>query len=115
MVVAATGVFGRWIDNRPMNTKMLLVIGVLAITTGVVGVVALSRMSALDERSTTMYDESVVPLIHAENLGLTMRKTRTDVLNHAVSQSGQNLSRYEKIISDDDALFEAQAAEYERE
>jgi methyl-accepting chemotaxis protein len=52
--------FGQWIANRPMNTKILLIIAVLAITAIGVGILSLSRMSALNGKAADLYQRSEI-------------------------------------------------------
>jgi methyl-accepting chemotaxis protein len=107
--------FGQWIANRPMNTKILLIIAVLGITAIGVGILSLSRMSALNRSTTYLYAGGVVPMQHIESIALSMRKARSDVLNHAVSQSDANMNKYEQALKADDAELETLFAEYEKD
>jgi len=115
MTAKAPGVLGRWISHRPMGTKILLIIAVLALTAVGVGVVSLSRMSALSARADALYTGSVLPLQHVKEIEVTTQLTYKDMLNYVVSDSAANLAKYEKALADDDAMFASQIAGYRPE
>jgi methyl-accepting chemotaxis protein len=107
-----TGGLGRWIANRPMNTKILLIIAVLAATAAGSGALSLSRMASLSAQATDLYQGSVLPLQHAERLGTTMRQTSNDLLNHVVSQEADDKVEYAEALAADDVRFDAQLGSY---
>ncbi|WP_412740261.1 methyl-accepting chemotaxis protein [Krasilnikovia sp. MM14-A1259] len=106
------GVLRRWVDNRAMNTKILLVVAILAATSIGVGMVSLARLAEINDRAHTLYEGSVLPVEHVEALAQTMTQTRLDVLNQAVSTTSANVTRYEQIIKNDDAAFASRLAVY---
>ncbi len=107
--------FGQWIADRPMNTKILLIIAVLAITASGVGILSLSRMSTLNGKATDLYDSGVLPMEHVQELATTMRQTRADTLDMVVSQSVANMDKYEQAARNDDAIFDKKITVYEKE
>ncbi|GII22955.1 methyl-accepting chemotaxis protein [Planosporangium mesophilum] len=109
------GGFNRWLANRRMLTKIMLVIMFLALSADAVCLYAVSKMSALDDAARNLYVSGTLRLQNLEELSLTMRQTRTDVLNYSVSQSAANVARYEQAIKDHDARFSAQLAAYQKE
>jgi methyl-accepting chemotaxis protein len=111
----APGMLGRWISHRPMSTKILLIIAVLALTAAGVGLLSLSRMSALSARADALYTGSVLPLQHVKEVEVTTQLTAKDMLNYVVSDSAADRATYQKALSDDDALFASQIAEYQPE
>jgi methyl-accepting chemotaxis protein len=115
MTGRAPGVLGRWISHRSMNTKILLIIAVLALTTVGVGVLSLGCMSALSGRADMLYTGSVLPLQHVKEIEVTLQLTYKDMLSYVVSNNATNLATYKKALADDDALFASQIAEYQPE
>jgi methyl-accepting chemotaxis protein len=110
-----TGGFGRWVDNRRMNTKILSVIALLAITATVQGVLSLHQLSALNDKAQYLYQQGVLPQQHVDALALTMRRTTADASDQALSTTDANMTRFEKAIAADDAAFDAQARAYRAE
>jgi methyl-accepting chemotaxis protein len=98
-----------------MNTKILLIIGILAVTAIGVGALSLTRMSTLSSRATLLYSSGVLPLQHIESIRMTMQQTSSDTLNHALSQEETDKPPYEQAIKDDDARFDVQLARYRAE
>ncbi|NJC82409.1 methyl-accepting chemotaxis protein [Planosporangium mesophilum] len=98
-----------------MNTKILIVIGLLAVTAGGVGTLSLTKMSALNSTATSLYVGGLLPLQHIEEVVIDMRDTRMDVLNQALSTTDANMTKYEQAVKDDDARFAARLAMYEKE
>jgi methyl-accepting chemotaxis protein len=98
-----------------MNTKILLIIGILAATAIGIGSLSLTRMSTLSSHATLLYSSGVLPLQHIESIRTTMQQTSSDVLNHALSQENADKPPYELAIKDDDARFDAQLQQYRAE
>jgi methyl-accepting chemotaxis protein len=104
-----------WLGNRPMNTKILLIIAVLGVAAVGVGTLSLARMATLNSKASSLYRNSVLPLEQIEGLSKIMRQTRSDVLNVVISQSPANMDKFEQACRNDDAQFNAQLADYEKE
>jgi methyl-accepting chemotaxis protein len=106
---------GRWIADRSMNTKIMLIIAALAVTAVAVGALSLVRLSQVDRAAQHLYTNGTVPLQHIEEIANGMRQTRSDVLNHAVSQTDVNMAKFEQAMKVDDAKVVALLTEYRRE
>ena len=115
MTVQAPWVLGRWISHRPMNTKILLIIAVLALTAVGVGVLSLNSMSALSGRADALYSGSVLPLQHVKEIEVTTQLTYKDMLNYMASDTAVDLAKAKKALADDDALFAQGIAQYQPE
>jgi methyl-accepting chemotaxis protein len=111
----AGNMMSRWINDRPMNTKIMLIIGLMATAVVAVGISSLVRMSALNAEAKALYDSSVLPIQHLGTLGTAMRQTRADVLNYVISQSPQNVAKFDAAIKADEAKVDEAFAEYEKE
>ncbi len=98
-----------------MKIKILSVIAILASMAMVQGVVALGGMRLMNYASASLYEESVVPLQHVEQLGLIMWQTRTHTLDHALTTNDQKMTDFEKAIKADDAAFAGAASAYRAE
>jgi len=98
-----------------MNTKIMLIIAALAVTSVAVGALSLVRLAELNDAARGLYTNGTIPLQHVEEIGLGMRQTRGDVLNHAVSQSDANLAKFEQAVKDDDVKVAALLNEYQKE
>jgi methyl-accepting chemotaxis protein len=98
-----------------MNTKILLIIAVLALTAVGVGVLSLSRMAALSARADVLYSGSVLPLQHVKEIEVTTQLTYKDMLSYMVSDLAADLAKYQKALADDDALFAQGIVEYQPE
>jgi methyl-accepting chemotaxis protein len=115
MTAHVPGVLGRWVSHRPMNTKILLIISVLAVTAVGVGVLSLNRMSALSARADVLYTGSVLPLQGVKEIEVTTQASYKDMLSYVVTDDAAGLAKYKKALADDDALFASQIAEYRPE
>ncbi|GGN63624.1 hypothetical protein GCM10010112_23020 [Actinoplanes lobatus] len=98
-----------------MKTKILSVIGVLAVTATAQGLLSLDRMSALNDSSNYLYQRGVLSQEHVDTLALIMRRTTEDSFNQALSTTDENMTRFEKAMAADDAAFDAQAGLYRAE
>jgi methyl-accepting chemotaxis protein len=98
-----------------MNTKIMMIIAVLAVTATGVGLLAISRMSALNYQSGQMYTMGVLPVQHIEEIDNLMGQTRSDMLNNAVSRTPANVTRFDQALKNDDASFATLVADYAKE
>ena len=97
----------RWVANRPLNTKVMMVVGVTALVALAVGVLSISRMSTLSRQADLIYTEGLQPAANAAGVADAIANTQRDVLNHALSRSAENMAKYEDELAQDDAEFAA--------
>jgi methyl-accepting chemotaxis protein len=115
MTAHAPGVLGRWVSHRPMNTKILLIIVILAATVLGVGLLSLARMSALDTKASQLYSSSVLPLQHIKDIDATSERSRSTTFSYVISNDETKQAGYAQALKDDDASFAAQTAQYQKE
>jgi methyl-accepting chemotaxis protein len=104
--------FGRWLADRRLNTKILIIVGALGLISGGMGVFAISRMSVLSAGAEQLYRGSVVPTQQLGDLGRDIGDARATILNHAFSTTDTTKNSYEQQIRADDAAFERDVAAY---
>ena len=102
----------RWIADRTLSTKILMIVAALAIVAGAVGILAISRMAALSRTADEMYSGSVVP---TEQLGRVVSDVglmRAAVLNFAISVEPDVRDRYQEQIASADRVFDEHVTAY---
>jgi len=114
-MVHAAGLLGRWISHRPMNTKILLIIVMLALTAVGVGVLSVNSMAALSARVGVLYSGSVLPLQYVKRIEVTTQLADKEMLGYVVSDRAVNLAKYRKAVADDNALSASQIAKNQPE
>ena len=107
-----TGALGRWLANRPLNTKLLLVIAVLGAVTVGLGVLSIARMQSISHSTESLYDSGLVPLHQVDSVRNTMADVRVATLSHALSNTRQDKDRFTQAIAQADAAFAKQVVEY---
>src|SRR3712207_2604219 len=107
-----SGSLRNMIANWSLNTKILSIVAVLSLVGAGVGVFAITQMAQLSQSADDLYNGSVVPMQDLEDLAVDIGGMRAAVLNHAISRTEADMSRYEGVIRTNDATFDADVAEY---
>jgi methyl-accepting chemotaxis protein len=103
----------RWIADRSLNTKILLIVGLLALVGMGAGVFAVRQMSQLSTAADGLYTGSVVPNQQLEGLAVDIGSMRATVLNHALSTSAAMMTKYEQDMKTGDVEFDQDIAAYQ--
>ncbi|MBB4761527.1 methyl-accepting chemotaxis protein [Actinoplanes digitatis] len=104
----------RWILNRRLYTKILLVVVVLATVGAGVGAFAIVQMSQLSAAVHELYTGSIVPGQHLEKIAVDIGVMRSAVLKHALTTSDASKARYEQDIKAADATFQQDVQDYQK-
>ncbi|WP_412751238.1 methyl-accepting chemotaxis protein [Krasilnikovia sp. M28-CT-15] len=104
----------RWIRDRRLYTKIMLVVVVLAVVGAGVGSFATVQMSRLSGAVHELYTGSVIPGQALEKIAVDIGTMRATVLNHALSSSPENKARYEQEIKAADATFQQDVLAYRK-
>ena len=75
----------RYFADRKVGTKVLVSVGALAVVAGSVGVLAVTSLGRLEDRTAVLADSNLPSVAASATSGPTSSQARTDVLNHAVS------------------------------
>jgi methyl-accepting chemotaxis protein len=102
----------RWLADRSLNTKILLIVAVLSLVGGGVGAFAIRQMADLSAASEDLYTGSVVPTQQLSDLAIDIGTMRATVLNHALSTSEAALTKYEQAMRTGDAAFDEHVLAY---
>ncbi|MET8148264.1 methyl-accepting chemotaxis protein [Actinoplanes sp. NPDC049668] len=108
------GVATRWMRDRRLYTKILLVVVVLSAVGAGIGAFAIAQMSQLSAAVNELYTGSIVPGQHLERIAVDIGAMRSSVLKHALSTSDAHKARYEQEIKTADATFQQDAQEYQK-
>src|SRR3954452_17821102 len=110
--MSASHPLGRWIADRSLNTKILLIVALLALVGLGAGVFAVQQMSDLSATAGQLYSNSVVPTQDLEKIAVDVGTMRATVLNHALSTSTASKTKYEEAMQTGDAQFDQDLAAY---
>ncbi|WP_412739599.1 methyl-accepting chemotaxis protein [Krasilnikovia sp. MM14-A1259] len=102
----------RWFRNRPMYTKILMVVVVLAVVGGGVGAFAMVQMARLSGMAQDLYANSVVPSQQLGKIAVDIGDMRSIVLNHALSDTPGAMDQYEQAMKAGDITFNKDVAAY---
>ncbi|GAB1643597.1 methyl-accepting chemotaxis protein [Krasilnikovia sp. MM14-A1259] len=108
------GALTRWILNRPMYTKILMVVVVLAVVGGGVGIFAIVQMARLSGMAQDLYANSVVPSQQLGKIAVDIGDMRSIVLNHALSETNGAMTQYEQAMKAGDITFNKDVATYRK-
>ncbi|GAB1641349.1 hypothetical protein KRMM14A1259_17720 [Krasilnikovia sp. MM14-A1259] len=104
----------RWIRDRRLYTKIMLVVIVVAVVGAGVGSFATVQMSRLSGAVHELYTGSVIPGQALEKIAVDIGVMRATVLNHALTTSPANKVRYEQEIKAADATFRQDVLAYRK-
>ncbi|GAB1695008.1 methyl-accepting chemotaxis protein [Krasilnikovia sp. M28-CT-15] len=108
------GALTRFILNRPMYTKILMIVVVLAVVGAGVGIFAIVQMSRLSASAQELYSKSVVPSQQLGKIAVDIGDMRAWVLNHALSRTTAGMNQYEQAMKAGDVTFNQDVAAYRK-
>ncbi len=92
----------RFFADRKVGTKVLVAVGSLAVVAGSVGALSISGLGQLEDRTKVLADSNIPSVDVVGDIRTDAIQTRTDVLNHAVSQAETTMAKYEAALKADD-------------
>jgi methyl-accepting chemotaxis protein len=110
--MSASHPLGRWIADRSLNTKILLIVSLLALVGIGAGAFAVRQMAQLSDVATRLYTGSVIPTQQLEELAVDIGTMRATVLNHALTRSQTAMTKYEQDMKAGDVQFDRDVAAY---
>lgn len=109
----------KWFNNMKIRSKLIMCFSILAIFTTVVGIVGVSNMNMINQRSKSMYNDNFIPVENLMSIQNTLQEvranqilaiyernndtlqTKLDIINNAAEINNQLLADYEKTIQDE--------------
>jgi len=101
--------------DRGTRTKILVLLGVCATVSTVIGVVSIGRMATLNANAHTLYTGNVATIDTLGNVRIGVVQTRLDVLNHGLSDTAADHTKFAAKITADDATVDAELAVYTKD
>ncbi|HET6482042.1 MAG TPA: MCP four helix bundle domain-containing protein [Actinoplanes sp.] len=98
-----------------MNTKILLIIAILAATVLSLGMLSLARMATLDAKASLLYSGSVLAVEHIKDIDATTERSRSTTFSYVISNDESKQAGYAQALKDDDATFAALTTRYQSE
>jgi len=90
--------------DRGTRTKILVLLGVCATVSAVIGAVSIGRMATLNANAHTLYTGNVATIDTLGNVRIGVVQTRLDVLNHGLSDTAADHTKFAAKITADDAV-----------
>ncbi|WP_448615008.1 methyl-accepting chemotaxis protein [Modestobacter sp. URMC 112] len=106
MTVPTPTTHSRWIADRRINTKLLLLLGVLLLVAGSVGGLAIVQLGRVATAAESIYADGAVPLNDLASARQANSSMRQRVLLHLAGPVADK-PRREQEIADLDAVFDA--------
>jgi methyl-accepting chemotaxis protein len=102
----------RWLADRRVTTKILLVVTALAAVSAGVGGTALVQMSSLNAHAAMISESNVVSLAALDRLRAAAERTEADVAGLVIAHDTPAEGRYEQALRTDDETVAAAFAAY---
>jgi methyl-accepting chemotaxis protein len=96
----------RWLENRRLRTKFLLVLLVGACASTAIGVAGLMAMGRMQANADRLYRQNVLAMADLGELQRTALTMRTDLLDAVVSNSPEVRQQFVDSVTLDDAAFD---------
>jgi methyl-accepting chemotaxis protein len=101
-----------WFADRKVNTKILLIVVTMAIVSIVVGVSAVTSMARMNQSTTTLYQQNLVPVAQLGELRMAYMQLRIDLTNARAFQPSKALDDALAVLPADDAAIDKAFAAY---
>ena len=95
----------RWLANRAVRTKILLVVAVLGVVSLAGSAVASLRLDDVKRDAEALYSRGLLPVEQLSDVRDDISTLRVAVLNHAISEDPATKARYEQAVSDGASRF----------
>ncbi|MCA2214162.1 methyl-accepting chemotaxis protein [Jidongwangia harbinensis] len=102
----------RWLADRRLRTKFLIVVALGATVAVGIGATALASMSQMQATSDRIYRENVLSLAELRALEQAALSMRTDVLDSAMSSSANTRDQFIASIETNDKAFDRALTAY---
>jgi diguanylate cyclase (GGDEF)-like protein len=103
---------GRWLAGRRVQTKLLLLVGVLAVVAVGVGVLSVGRLAELRRAGDDVYTLAMTPALRAAEIKVLILAKRTSALRHASAPDRANKLRYEAAFREQADQLDAALTKY---
>nr|WP_269204738.1 methyl-accepting chemotaxis protein [Motilibacter deserti] len=103
----------RWVANRKVSTRILMIVAVLAAVSISVGVVGIRALGSTSQGTERLYDKNVTGLLATSKAHQEQIKSRMLIANFAVSQDQKTMDVYRQKMNDTDRDLDAAIEEYE--
>jgi methyl-accepting chemotaxis protein len=99
-----------WFADRRVNTKILLIVVTMAVVSVTVGVTAITSMARMNDATTYLYEENLVPVAQLGDLRQAYMQMRVDVARSG--QGGPVVAQVITMLPADDARIDQALAKY---
>ena len=104
----------RWLADRKVNTKILVIVGVVTLVALSVGFTAVRSMAGMNADSSRIYKQNLTPLTYLAEARAQSIQDRQYVSNLVLAQTDADRQKFVKKIKDTDAAIDAALASYEK-
>ncbi len=103
-----------WFYNLKIKYKLFISFGVVLILTGTVGYTGYYGINKIIPQMTSMYNDRLVPALDLSEIVKAMYKMRIDVVDHYISQTQEEMHKYENSIEAEDKVIEERLEKYSK-
>jgi methyl-accepting chemotaxis protein len=102
------------ITNAKMQVKLLGLVIVLLVISGVVGAVGISNMKTIDAADTKLYQNYTVPISNLSDMGRSLQRIRVNLRDIILSKDAAEAKTYEDTITTLTKGMDTIGAQYEK-
>jgi methyl-accepting chemotaxis protein len=101
------------LSSLRINTKLLLIVAVLATVAVATATVALVRLAEVRSQVSAVYDNALVPIGYLDNVRVLVQQKRVAVLAHGTTTDAAGKLEHERELTRLDEALQRAVAEYE--
>ncbi|WHH61636.1 methyl-accepting chemotaxis protein [Petroclostridium sp. X23] len=106
----------KWFANLKLRTKLLTGFIIIALISGIIGIVSMYEMSVLNNRTSEMYNNRLVPIADlgavVKNLARAKANTYLLVYDENAQKLSERIAKADQITKEDNEIIERYAATY---
>jgi methyl-accepting chemotaxis protein len=104
----------RWVADRRLNTKIMLIVVVLASVATAVGFTGLNAMSGMWQKTDYLYNQNLVPIALVAEVRAAQLRARVDIQQMLVQTSAEGMRKSREELAKDDDRIDAAIAAYKK-
>lgn len=96
----------RWLNNIKVGTKLIIGFIVVALLSGIVGIIGITKIKKVDQNYTSLYVDYGVSIADIANVSISFQRLKINLNNITMYRDGRDMSDYVNRIKNYDAKIQ---------
>lgn len=103
----------RWLNNIKVGTKLIIGFIVVALLSGIVGIIGITKIKKVDQNYTSLYVDYGVSIADIANVSISFQRLKINLNNITMYRDGRDMSDYVNRIKNYDAKIQESLKKFE--